>query len=1341
MMSFSGGLVVARAAAPLTYALPLLLLGGGGLVFPLSWPGPRLAEWANGVWPTANASLCFLVAALTLLVGNAPRRERMVAMRLGGLLLLGDVLFVMLGSGTGTEWPALTGLAGGAWGDGDNAAGVLAFGGAGLYFLFARRLRPFSLAGLLLACAALLYGALAWLHHFRHLPTGAGEAAFPPPLLLGLLLLVAGLAAHGLTLGGWHGYLARRPDRRLACQGGAIIFVVACAIAILGHADANGSARALHEMSRREQARGLAVELHDMVRESARELERQAEAGARQLRAGWRGEDAARSALERIDKALEGRLAGMYLLEGERVVAAHGAFLAEPWVFEAAWNEGAATRLFWQDGLRLLAERPLPGGRRLRLSADIDARYWRLLEGAGALGERASLCVRDRRSAAALCLPDLAMARAGMSAPLAREESLPSARADGAGFIHVAVAEGLSLVAAPDDRAALAAFRGRAWMTVSAILGLTLLGGWLFQRLAHGRIRDLMQRQALMRATRDHVPAAAITVDDRGRVIDLSPRAEEMFAVSRGNALGMPAARLLSGRGLQDTRGGFRPTWGRPLQVRGRRQRGEGFDAEVGVARYFLAGRRYAVLVVVDITQRLRHEREQEFWELIFNHAEWGIAISDPGGGATLERMNPHFASMHGYRVEELRGRPIELVFAPAEREALGAHIALAHSRGHHGFESIHLRRDGGEFPVLVDVTTVRDATGGVRFRVVNVQDISERKAMEVSLRDAESAQRAMLDSQRDPLFRWRPDGTLEYANTAFAVVFGHQPGELLGMNWLDLLPPEARAVAAARVADLLEQPRRIEYEAQIHGGGPAWFAWSHEPVRDGDGRLVAFQGRAHDITAGKEAERKLAENHGLLRTLFDLRPHPTCLLAVDGTMVRANRALQVLAGMGREELARLEFWRGPWCRGLPTAERLRAAVTSAARGTPDRLETTLRDETGELTTFEIACSPVFAQAGGAVAMVLAEGRDISAARRNEQVAMEREARLRAMAASLSGMVFEFRVEREELRPTYVSDGVDALCGLRAEDLVSGARRLVDRVHADDRPGFADSLRRSAQLTADWKWTGRLRGPRDGDATWVNIRAKPRFAGRQVIWDGVALNITELKEKELEIAASRQALRELSAHREAVREDERKYIAREIHDELGQNLTALRMGLAVLETRGAMRPSDCEGRDEIARLKELADKSIGVVRSVATSLRPAALDMGLDAALTWLAGEFEGRHGIACTLDLAGAPAELPDEMATGLFRIVQESLTNVSRHAAAQKVHVMLRQLGHHLVLEIRDDGKGCDADGGGHKGYGLMGMRERTLMLGGRINIVGLRGQGTTVSVSVPLKPQTRE
>src|SRR5476649_2718590 len=209
-------------------------------------------------------------------------------------------------------------------------------------------------------------------------------------------------------------------------------------------------------------------------------------------------------------------------------------------------------------------------------------------------------------------------------------------------------------------------------------------------------------------------------------------------------------------------------------------------------------------------------------------------------------------------------------------------------------------------------------------------------------------------------------------------------------------------------------------------------------------------------------------------------------------------------------------------------------------------------------------------------------------------------------------------------------------------------------------------------------------------------------------------------------------LRELTSRRETAREEERKHIAREMHDELGQYLTALRMRASALRMRFDI--GQPELFKETQTLIALVDETMLVVRGVITSLRPPVLDAGIVAALEWLAAEFDRNGRTVCRLRVQDENIVMSEDHAIVLFRLVQEALTNVARHAAASEVIITLERTPVACVLEVRDDGQGFNAQVIRKTSFGLSGMEERVLMLGGQIEVLSAPGAGTSIKVSLP-------
>ncbi len=234
----------------------------------------------------------------------------------------------------------------------------------------------------------------------------------------------------------------------------------------------------------------------------------------------------------------------------------------------------------------------------------------------------------------------------------------------------------------------------------------------------------------------------------------------------------------------------------------------------------------------------------------------------------------------------------------------------------------------------------------------------------------------------------------------------------------------------------------------------------------------------------------------------------------------------------------------------------------------------------------------------------------------------------------------------------------------------------------------------------------------------------------------------ERKRTEEELKRSRAHLRALAARLLASREGERVRISREIHDEFGELLTGLKLGLTWIRNRLSARDETIPWQEVLGKIdviQAMADTTGTRVRELCTELRPSVLDdLGLLAAIEWQARAFKARTNIRCEVSQRVGSLRIGEEQATGLFRIFQETLTNVARHANASKVSVALAKIGPRLVLKVRDNGNGISASRAddGHS-LGILGMRERATLLGGTLAIQGRPGKGTTVAVSIPLEP----
>jgi two-component system sensor histidine kinase UhpB len=254
----------------------------------------------------------------------------------------------------------------------------------------------------------------------------------------------------------------------------------------------------------------------------------------------------------------------------------------------------------------------------------------------------------------------------------------------------------------------------------------------------------------------------------------------------------------------------------------------------------------------------------------------------------------------------------------------------------------------------------------------------------------------------------------------------------------------------------------------------------------------------------------------------------------------------------------------------------------------------------------------------------------------------------------------------------------------------------------------------------------------DGEVLEVEVAVAPLPDHGQTMVQMVVADITRQTRESAELERSRQALRKLSASVVEAREEERRRIARELHDELGQRLTALKMDLTSLGAGAKLSADD----PQLAGMLNMLDDTLAAVRRLSTDLRPLMLDdLGLSAAIEWLARETSRRMGINVRLQSAEFETELGDKVSTALFRMVQEGLTNITRHAGATEVEIRILPQADRLVLTVSDNGVGFPEDALQREGsYGLLGMRERVQMLGGSLALENLPHGGGCLTVSLP-------
>lgn len=359
-------------------------------------------------------------------------------------------------------------------------------------------------------------------------------------------------------------------------------------------------------------------------------------------------------------------------------------------------------------------------------------------------------------------------------------------------------------------------------------------------------------------------------------------------------------------------------------------------------------------------------------------------------------------------------------------------------------------------------------------------------------------------------------------------------------------------------------------------------------------------------------------------------------------------------------------------------------------------------------------------------------------ARRMAELALiESETRFRAITGNLPGMVFQLHYAPQDgaIYFSYASEGALALFGAPAAALLHDPQLFLDRIRGEDRERLERMFIDCSASVSELHWEGRLADAAHDHAQvrWISISASPReLAPGLVWWEGIAFDVTKEKHTELEVRESREQLRQLSAHVEKAKESERSRIAREIHDDIGGTLTAVKLDLAWL---GGKLGKDDPFAEKIRTMHQHLDLAMESSIRIARDLRPSLLDYGIVPAIEWQLGDFRDRMGIACELDCPHEDIELDPDLATAVFRIFQEALTNVAKHSNASSVKVKFAVTDVAVALQVCDNGAGLDQESlAKPNSFGLRGIRERVAELGGTFDIKGSAGASTTLKLELP-------
>jgi two-component system, NarL family, sensor histidine kinase UhpB len=615
------------------------------------------------------------------------------------------------------------------------------------------------------------------------------------------------------------------------------------------------------------------------------------------------------------------------------------------------------------------------------------------------------------------------------------------------------------------------------------------------------------------------------------------------------------------------------------------------------------------------------------------------------------------------------------------------------------------------------------------------LDDIEARRQVEQALREGEQRTRLIIDAVKDcAIYMLDQQGRIASWNRGAQSLYGYNAAEVIGKHFSMLYPPdrqepsEDELTVAERDGSYEEECWHLRKDGTRYCGDDIISA-----IRGEDGAMKGFSVITRDATPRMELREQTERSRDFYFALFSGFPNLVWRSDAHGACDYLNQAWLDFTGRSRDA----EFGSG-WLEGVHPEDRKRWRSTfdGASRALqPFEIEFRLRRANGDYGSMICVGRPYY-DMQGKFAGYLCSCYDNTTRREMESALRESEARYEGMTSNVPGMVFELLRDRTgRLSFTYVSKGCEALTGLNEADLKADAETFFCLVPTSERSRLDATLDISAKQLSTLNWVGRLVPPHGATEKWIDIRARPRRVdGGEVLWDGLVFDDTQAHLAQLEVERSREELRALSRHLQTIREEEKARIAREVHDELGSTLTALKMDLDWLGEH--LKSAAAPLREKRAAMGKLVEAAVATTRRIVTDLRPSILDdLGLPAALRWQAAEFAKHTGARVEVDAPEARQPIDRAVALALFRIFQETLTNVARHAKANQVSVKLTSTDHSLMLQIRDDGVGISEENlRKPTSLGIRGMRERAEQLGGEFSVAAGAESGTTVVISVP-------
>ncbi|MCL4502525.1 MAG: PAS domain S-box protein [Deltaproteobacteria bacterium] len=893
-------------------------------------------------------------------------------------------------------------------------------------------------------------------------------------------------------------------------------------------------------------------------------------------------------------------------------------------------------------------------------------------------------------------------------------------------------------------------------------------------------------------------PLAIVGLDVQGKVISWNHAAESIFGWRQDEIIGRPLPIVPPDKVAE-----FKELYQRELRgerlvsLELRRQRKDGSPVDICLSTaplYDATGKLTGFVGIIDdITARKRTEEalrtSEARFRAMFEGAPIGIAVADLQQGTIIG--NPALREMSGgFSEAEINRINGEEVTHPDDWEADSALFAelISGKRNRFQKETRYRHKQGHWIWARLSVSLVKDATGQPHFAICMVEDVTQRRKAEETTEEIRRQQEAILNNISDIAWLKDRESRLIVANEQYGRSCGVAPADLVGKTDLDIWP---RDLALRYLADDQEvmktaKRKRVEEPLADKEGNIAWIETIKTPIFNERREVIGTAGVARDITERRKMEEDLRQVSRALKAVTECHQalmratneaellSEVCRIIVEAggyRMAWVGYARQD-EGKGVEPVAHKGFEKGymqtlklTWAdeeRGWgPTGTAIRTGKPAITRDTQtDPKFAPWREEARKRGFASVLGLPLGeVQPYGALTIYANEPNAFDDEEINLLIGLANDLAfgLKALRTNAERRRAEEALRESEAKYRSLMDGAsDAIVLADSRGKITGVNRQAVELLGYSEAEFMGLNYREIHPTriVDHvleNFKGILtsgRGPlheclvrrKDGGEIHVDIAHNMVENGGHGVVQAVFRDITERQKSQEALRDSEQKLRLLASQLLAVQEKERHRLSRELHDELGQALTVLKIHLVAIENKLCREQTDL--KDSCERLQNYIDAVIENVRRLSMDLSPSILeDLGLSSSLKYLIEEICRNNHMLYSVALDEIDHLFSAEARINIYRIFQESLTNIVRHAEASRIDVEIKRENDRVTFQLKDDGKGFDLKKArsrslGERGLGLTAMHERALMSDGNLSIRSGKGKGTEITLTLPIR-----